>query len=273
MNFDKNISARTLRNMDRNLRKRNKIPDGLKINNDEPIDNMIVDYICRPIAPLFHFTGHTPNMISVYGVCFSIASLYSLATDDILRFTLYLWTAYVLDCLDGYYARKYDMVTDWGDIFEHLRDLLALVSTLGLCGMKYKITEYVFGILFISSALTGIHVGCVQQMYSSVDPTRSLETLDILQFLCFDNSLMYFSNYFGVGMYMIIINTLVLYLSGAFYTIAKILFVTATSVYSIGYVSKTRLSSLDEETSVSINDEDIQEEHNFISVPKELMEI
>lgn len=203
-----------------------------------------------------------------------MASLYFLATDDIFRFTLYLWSAYIFDCLDGFYARKYDMVTESGDVFEHVRDLLALVSTLGLCGFKYRITEYVFGIWFLSSALTGIHVGCVQQMYSTVDPVRSAETLDILQFLCFDPSLMYFSNYFGVGMYMIIINVLVLYLSNAFYTLAKIALVTIASIYAVGYVIKTRRSASFNEDDLEDEDDSDEEERKtdqYISVPEELL--
>jgi len=156
-----------------------------------------------------------------------------------LRFTVYFWTAYVLDCLDGYFARTYDMVTPFGDLFEHSRDVACLFLMMITCVAKYHITWYVAMIAIISSALTGIHVGCIQQRFS--DRNYS-ETLDVFKGLCFNKTVGDLSLSYGVGMYMLTLYALVLYLSGGLFLFVKLAMIITIVLYFIGaYVDKNMI--------------------------------
>lgn len=185
------------------------------------VDNFINRYACEPLAPLFHATGHTANSISVYGTLFTFAAIWYLWKDDMLRFSIYFWVAYVLDCLDGFYARRYNMVTSFGDIFEHVRDVTSLIIMMVICCINYTVTKPIIYLTMVSSLLTGIHVGCVQKHFINHDYT---ESLDFLKGLCIEH----ISTYFGTGLYMATLHLIALYLSQGF-----ILFLKLTSIFVI----------------------------------------
>ena len=243
-----------------------KVRKGLKVEHNEPIDNFIVKYFCNPISPLFRITGHSANMISIYGLALSLVSLYYLFNDDILRFTFYFWVCYGLDCLDGYYARRYNMVTAWGDMFEHVRDITYIILTIGMTIFKYTLTDYAMYVLVLSSVLTGIHVGCVQKSYNNNGFDRVPETLDYLEFLCYDPAFIHLSGHFGVGMYMVTLNILILYLSKGMYYFVKCCGLILFLIYGIGYVR------LNHETRGEVQYEDEYSEpgDEVITVPKEI---
>ena len=46
-----------------------------------------------------------------------------LAFNYIISAILYL-TRYIFDCIDGFYARKYNMTTVFGDWYDHISDIL-----------------------------------------------------------------------------------------------------------------------------------------------------
>lgn len=205
-----------------------------KTNTGEPIDNFINRYISEPLCPVFKRFSHTPNMISVYGAIVSVVHLYYIWVEDFPRFTFYFWLSYIFDCLDGYYARKYNMVTKKGDYFEHIRDILSLLSISAILIFKYKdqISSFAIMLFASSSFMTGIHVGCTQIQYNG-----SLgESLDVLKFTCFHPSIASFSQYFGVGMYMAVINFLVLYISKSIWILIKHLLLILSTVVFAGYV-------------------------------------
>lgn len=65
-----------------------------------------------------------PNIFTACSFVSRVVSLYNLVND---RFEIAAGTfllGYMFDCLDGYYARKYDKCTTFGCYFDHTNDLL-----------------------------------------------------------------------------------------------------------------------------------------------------
>ena len=211
---------------------------GAKTKLLDVVDGLIIRYFCIPVAPWFKATGHTANIISVYGGILTLAYVWYLWRDDMLRFSLYFWLAYLFDCLDGFYARKYNMVTPEGDLFEHMRDIMSLLLTMAICAYSYVLTQPVLVLVAISSGLAGIHVGCVQRSF--VDRDYS-ESLDVLQNLCLMPAFSHIANNFGIGMYMTTLYFLILYLSGGFFLFFKMFMISTVVLYFVGlYHKKTR---------------------------------
>ena len=213
------------------------IDPGYKLAKMDVVDGAILKYICSPIAPILKATHHTPNIISAYGLFFTAGSLWYLWKDDMLRFSMYFWLSYVLDCLDGYFARRYNMVTPIGDMFEHIRDILSLAGMILICCIKYEITRSVAMVTMLSSALTGFHVAYMQKKFTN----RTYgETLDILCCLCWHDQLDEISSPFGVGVYMATLYVIILYLSGGIFLFVKWGFIVTVILYFTGvYISKT----------------------------------
>ena len=94
-----------------------KIPD----NIDNPIDNILIkgaDAVC----PFLYRTGHTPNLITTYSLFTGVLSAYFLTKGCSYLFMIFYALSYFLDCVDGHFARKYDMTTDFGDAYDHFKD-------------------------------------------------------------------------------------------------------------------------------------------------------
>ena len=58
------------------------------------------------------------------------SSAYFIYTHQFLLSAALFIFAYIFDCLDGYVARTYNMVTKFGDYYDHVTDVLKLVVFL-----------------------------------------------------------------------------------------------------------------------------------------------
>lgn len=129
-----------------------------------PVDNVFLD-VTKLTMPFLRATHHTPNMITTYALFSTIASLYFLNKYDIKKFLVLFNLGYLFDCMDGYYARKYKMSSKYGDLYEHARDNLGSIATIGFVYKLYKpipLWSWItLGGLIYGNAL---HIG-VQQKY------------------------------------------------------------------------------------------------------------
>ena len=66
----------------------------------------------------------TPNMITGLSLLLGISSGVSMYYDKYKLAALLNFLAYFFDCVDGHLARKFDMVTVFGDYFDHYSDLV-----------------------------------------------------------------------------------------------------------------------------------------------------
>ena len=75
---------------------------------------------------------HTPNMITTYSFATGLLAVWALWHRRISLFMLLFSTSYIFDCLDGQFARRYDMCTKFGDVYDHVTDMFIYFAVLGV---------------------------------------------------------------------------------------------------------------------------------------------
>ena len=105
-----------------------------------------------PIDQIYYFFVHitekyfkklnfTPNMITTIGNIFGIMGLYYLNKKHFPLATFLFLMRYYFDCVDGFYARKYNMVTVFGDYYDHIGDIVIILLNILLL---YKVNNKIF---------------------------------------------------------------------------------------------------------------------------------
>lgn len=163
-----------------------------------PMDNLV--YIpVENAAPVFHKYGITPNQITTLSNVFGIGAAYSIYNRRFGLGALCFALAYMFDCLDGYVARKYNMVTKFGDMYDHVSDIFKIIITLlALYSVNSKRFSLIFPIYVVLFLCQLVHFGCQEQFYDEPES----ETLDLLIPLCPAKNLedwMEYTRYFGCG--------------------------------------------------------------------------
>lgn len=172
-----------------------KIPEHI----ENPIDNIIYQSIDSS-AVLFRKMNFTPNMITSISTLFGLLSIYSLYKDKFALAGVLYFISYYFDCLDGYYARKYDMVSKLGDYYDHIKDI-AIFSGIIITLIKKRIFP---GLIFFVPIvmMTFMHFGC-QEIYYNKGESDSLKFTTYFCPVKNDRSkleeVMKFTRYFGSG--------------------------------------------------------------------------
>ncbi|VBB18788.1 CDP-alcohol phosphatidyltransferase [Yasminevirus sp. GU-2018] len=204
-------------NEDGRLKSKSSPKTGRKVDSsiENPIDNMMIE-ISDKMSPTFKSMGYTPNGITTISLIFALGALYSLYNHDVYQFAIYLALAHLFDCMDGYYARKYDMVTDTGDKYDHFKDLLVAVGIIYVLFSKYNIMS--FPVLMLSmmllAVLSIISVGCHEKITHHSDKSETLAIFDIIT-PCRETCDKYtkYLRFFGPGTVIFVVIMCVFYLN------------------------------------------------------------
>ena len=168
-----------------------------KINSsfENPIDKILLRLV-DVLNPIFRATGHTPNAITTYSFAFGLLSVFFLYTGRATLFVVFLFLSYLMDCLDGSFARKYNMVTQLGDVYDHVTDFV--VMSLFAMLLYHRVSLSV-GLLVAGAALLMCcHLGC-QQRNCTAGACGDGELLDSFKCLCPDARWIRLTKYFGSG--------------------------------------------------------------------------
>jgi hypothetical protein len=74
----------------------NKLPAHM----ENPIDLVLLRATATTL-PLFHSTGHTPNMLTTYSFMLGLAAVAALWWECVGLFTITFALSYLFDCMDG----------------------------------------------------------------------------------------------------------------------------------------------------------------------------
>lgn len=179
-------------------------------NLENPIDIFFYK-LCGIVSPLFKSLNHTPNIITTYSLIIGVMAVYYLNIGDVNMFSLLFILYYFFDCLDGYFARKYNMVTEFGDKYDHIKDIIIFLMITYIVYIKYShnITYGIIFIFIIFLFLMGCHLGCQQSIYNG----EYEETLSIFKPLCFSpKNQIQITKYFGCGTFVFVILIIIHYL-------------------------------------------------------------
>jgi len=191
-----------------------KIPKEL----ENPFDNICID-IGDYLSTFFNKLNFTANGLTGVSLILGILSIkYYIEKKYLISGILY-FISYMFDCFDGFYARKYNMVSDFGDAFDHFRDILIGCIIFWLIFKKYwklgswlRYLPFFAGIFFL---IMEVHIGC-QEIYFNSSGAGS-KFLSMLKKTCPKHSkqgsydIMKTTKYFGTGSFAVYTTFLILF--------------------------------------------------------------
>lgn len=188
--------------------------DGRKIPRDaeNPFDNVFIDVASWLNVHVFRPLHFTPNIITTMSLLTGLVSLIFFYHQRYIEFVIVFLVSYILDCADGNYARRYSMVTPFGDLYDHFSDVakitvLILLVYVHPIPLRVKIAFYLA--LFVLGFLSNVHLGCQERMYN----TAESPFLSPMCNLCPSSpSSIYVTRYIGVGTLQVAIAAFGIYL-------------------------------------------------------------
>ena len=195
----------------------NKLPSEYEC----PFDAFLLNII-TPQLKYYYSAGLTPNNITTISILFGILSAYCIYKKYNFLAAGLLLISYYFDCVDGKLARKYKMVSKFGDYYDHFGDLfkIILIGIALYITASYKITgsswkplkvssqhKIYVAILTITLLLQIIHMGFQECIY---DKKHESPFLDILckgvKIISDDpHSSILYTRYMGCGHWFVIL--------------------------------------------------------------------
>ena len=95
--------------------------------NSNGIYNYSDNYIFNPMSdyllPIFRYFNLSPNQITVLSSLFNMSALVFYIIDSIYISSLLYFIGYLLDCIDGRYARKYNLESNYGMMLNQVTNI------------------------------------------------------------------------------------------------------------------------------------------------------
>lgn len=172
--------------------------DGRKIKSEyeNPIDNILITLCIKLGKILKKYTFFTPNVFTTISLIIALIGLYYIYYTYYKIGSILYFISYFFDCLDGNFARKYNMVTDFGDLYDHASDItkyILLVIIILYSKLKIKTKFGFLIIVFLASLFGVIHLGCQQQFYNDNS------CLNNFKIFCPDKTYIIYTRYLGCG--------------------------------------------------------------------------
>jgi phosphatidylglycerophosphate synthase len=178
-----------------------KIPNEI----DNPIDNVLIQF-ADCLCPYFYRMGYTPNMITTYSLLTGMISCYFLYHKKLALFALFYFVSYFFDCFDGHYARKYDMTSTIGDMYDHFKDwtVFLIILYISYINSKHNMNIRVFSLILIIILMMCIHMSC--QEANCDNKFKNVNNNFILHssLLCSDKDNIKWTKYFGCGTFTVL---------------------------------------------------------------------
>ena len=199
----------------------NKVPD--EFNNN--IDLVLYSISNDVSTHLRKFGCITPNHITTVGLIYGLVGAVFFARGKWVESIVCLWIYYFTDCLDGSYARKYDMVTKVGDYYDHFRDwtVSGIFFYLIYTKLQTQNEKTLFIILAATTVLASmVYVGCQERLgdffteYRKVPPEESSPTLQLFKhYFTPENpcELMVYAKHFGPSSIIVLITIYIIYIN------------------------------------------------------------
>ena len=181
-----------------------------------PIDTFIFNIVDKHLH-IFHNLGMTPNILTTLSIVFGFIAAYQILRGRLWLAAIFWIIAYYFDCADGKFARKYNMVSKFGDLYDHLGDLVkVIVVFLALFYTNKKgITVrqlFFISIIIILGFLQMIHMGYQESIYNKKDESPYLNIIRKL-FVNEENAekIICYTRHFGCGTWYIFFTILILF--------------------------------------------------------------
>jgi phosphatidylglycerophosphate synthase len=152
----------------------NKLAD----HHECPIDIWIYKFIDTHLH-VYKDLGLTPNMVTTLGFLFGLLTAYQILKGNFLIAAVLWIISYYFDNVDGKLARKYNMITKFGDLYDHVCDVLkysiVLLALIKSNTRKTTPKQWIYlGIIKILLFISFIHMGYQEIIYDKKEESRWL---------------------------------------------------------------------------------------------------
>ena len=147
---------------------------------ENPFDNYIINFADYTV-PYIYKGGFDPNTITSLSSITCIIVIILLFQANYYLAAFFLIVSYFFDCLDGHLARSYNMVTVFGDYYDHISDSLKIFFVLlTLYYINSKKFFTIFPIFVLIAIMMLVHFGCQELYYN----TSESQTLSFTKEMC-----------------------------------------------------------------------------------------
>jgi phosphatidylglycerophosphate synthase len=152
----------------------NKLAD----EHECPLDIHMYNFINTHLH-LYHKLGFTPNIVTTFSILFGLFSAQQIGAGHFELAAALLLIAYYLDCVDGKLARKYNMITKFGDYYDHAGDLLKIIVIILALFLSNKKTttdkQWMYiNLLLLLAIIQVLHLGYQEIIYDKKEESSML---------------------------------------------------------------------------------------------------
>ena len=147
--------------------------------NDRCASDKLLYKFLEPTLPFWNNLNFTPNMITTLGAISSYLSLDYFYKGNIQYSILFIILRAYFDYTDGALARKYKQISKFGDLYDHIVDVVFYIALNILIYNKFENKERSFiilGILNVFSLNMVSVAGCEELKYNKVHESDFLST-------------------------------------------------------------------------------------------------
>jgi CDP-diacylglycerol---serine O-phosphatidyltransferase len=187
---------------------KNQTNDGKKILDeyDNPIDQGL-SKVGDLFIPLFNKINYTANGLTTLSLIFAVPALYYLYNHNLALFTIYAAISYFFDIMDGRYARRYNMVSEVGDHYDHFKDILIGLIAVFILYDRYEITQHLSVLITMAVffVLLILFFGCQENLAAKENKSSTLSLFNtgiVSNNKC--PSYMKYLKYFGPGTFVLV---------------------------------------------------------------------
>ncbi len=179
---------------------------------ENPIDVLIIK-CCIKVNKRLDKNKITPNQLTTIGLIAGLISGILVLKKYFFIGGIFFLISYFFDCLDGNFARMYNKCTRFGDLYDHIVDLIkcVIIFIAIIFNNSLSIANRLFFVFFIYGlmlTLTAFHLACQEKIQKH---DSSVLKFLVNVFKPNDNSIKW-SRYFGCGTWYGIITFYFLFL-------------------------------------------------------------
>jgi len=115
-----------------------------------PVDTLLFRFIDNHLH-WYRALCMTPNMVTTLALISGLYSAYLIWQRQFGKASVMFGLSYYFDCVDGKLARRYNMTTKYGDVYDHVSDLVKFFAVcLALfhnSGRRFTAKQYLFQVI------------------------------------------------------------------------------------------------------------------------------
>ncbi len=162
--------------------------------NESEFNNAIYSVV-KKLVPVLYDLGFNPNTVTTLSLIFCVLTYSNLQLKNSVCVVYYIIYT-ILDYADGYMARKYNMMSSFGDLYDHARDIIFHIFILNtIYPRKDLVLIFILGVILSLNSFA-----CQEILYEAKCKNATNGTIGWLKPLCSNNNLLdEFNKYIGSG--------------------------------------------------------------------------